>query len=1606
MLRIARTKLIVPIFGVALLLLFITSVARAQTMAPVVNNLSPNSTPAAGPNFSLTVNGANFLNTSVVLWNGSIRATTFVSPNVLLAEIPAADILAPSSASVSVMHQGSTLPQSNTLSFTITPPANPAPVIDMLAPNMATAGGPAFSLLVTGANFNRNSTIRWNNVDRPTTFISSSQLSAMISASDIASSGVSNVSAFNPAPGTGSSNVLPFTINPAPNAPPTVSNLSPNSTVAGTMGLNLTLTGSNFVSSSTVRWNGQDRQTIFVTPNQLTAIITAADLAAAATANVTVFNPAPGGGTSNVLPFNIETLPNPFPNIVGLSPDLVDAGGPGFLLTITGAGFNPSSQVRWNGMPRPTTFISATQLTIIVSGSDTTAAGHANITVFNPAPGGGTSNAVLLSIKAAPNTAPVITNLSPDSARAGGPGFPLILSGAGFTADSVVRWNGSPRATSFISPSQLTATISAADIASAGVAGVTVVASGMTSNNSPFSITNMPAPAPTLSSISITQLAPGARHVSLILVGSHFRPGARVSISQTPENSSTAGDTVVESVTRISDSTIIAQISVSERATAGVRHVDVVNADNSTTGNGGTRTSKPLRVDLATSLAAPLAIRNLIITNPHDGALVAQGDEIYPEAMLAGTGTGTVSGQWLWDGNVIEQFFATFTGGLTTSIKGVAPLPTVFLGVHTLELRINSPNTLVSQAFKIVVNPGTWKPMRLLDPGTSRGFAPEAPPMLRWSIIPGALRYQVGFASEPYFTSISQWYDVSDTQWQVPEEIWSQFAEGELYWTVRAVELGRETSKPARLRRIWRVANDGLIAVPSPLKPMTVDVALLRWNKLSSPVVYRVTVYRDAYGKQVLRRALSLDAFIIFRDTVGVFQAGQTYWWQVEAFSNAGHLILAGPRQHFVANPGSVNARSKKKPDRTASFVKATHLISDRKAPWVSVPGSRNDTSEATVLLRHRAPAPKQVVHDTRPVISIEFRTRITRSSFSILLDNTDVSNLAQLTENKVSFKPLFPLENGLHAIEVNADSQTESWEFVVERKSVGPTKTELSTTSDSEAESEPATNSSAGTAAAPVQPETSDGRDADFEVSSHSQWVSGNEIDNNLSALAAQASIKQGPWRAQVNGTGLINSLFSTRPKHALGQFNDYVLRLAHDQKRWATDLRFGTIAPQMYSGAEFMATAYPRQGTEAALRTLAGTFSFYANAFDKGGRGEGDAFAVQQKVSGFAYQMPALSERVGLRFMWLRARDNETATTSMNGTGNSGPGTGKAGSEFDLLFSIRLGKTWRLTTEYAFASNNLNSTTKFSDHHSGRAWRSGLSGNLGKTNINLAYRVVTPDFANPVTASLGQLSAADRRGLDASLVSPTRAGVFSVSYQLLQSDVHSKKRPPVTLNNLTWNWSRNFTNNTIVTFGGNFSHTGSSDPTQPAENQDEPTFKVDHSRFALNSSIRQTFGRLSLTVGGSRNWFVDKNNNRLNNVMSALTLNSQWHLGSFFQLQTNFSANWIEGDKFSVGKTRSVAAYIQPVLSWRRTGLTVSPLVTISQLQTTLGPDLRINDILNVQYGGRLSWQMPGRLNFSTLSFEGSQSLFLNRIQGSDLKTPRLLVVWTLLRTSKRVD
>ena len=83
--------------------------------------------------------------------------------------------------------------------------------------------------------------------------------------------------------------------------------LSPSSAVAGGPSFTLTVNGSTFVSGSVVRWNGASRTTTFVSATQLTAAITAADIAAAGSASVTVQNP--GGAVSNALTFTITGSP-------------------------------------------------------------------------------------------------------------------------------------------------------------------------------------------------------------------------------------------------------------------------------------------------------------------------------------------------------------------------------------------------------------------------------------------------------------------------------------------------------------------------------------------------------------------------------------------------------------------------------------------------------------------------------------------------------------------------------------------------------------------------------------------------------------------------------------------------------------------------------------------------------------------------------------------------------------------------------------------------------------------------------------------------------------------------------------------------------------------------------------------------------------------------------------------------------------------------------------------------------------------------------------------------------------------------------------------------
>jgi hypothetical protein len=266
------------------------------------------------------------------------------------------------------------------------PPGNPTPSLSSLTPNTATAGGPALTVTVSGSNFISSSTVQWNGSPRTATYLSSTSLQAAISAADIATAGTASVTVSTPAPGGGTSSPLTFTID---NPVPAIASLTPNAVVAGTSGFALTVTGSNFVSTSTVQWNSSPRTTTYVSSTSLQAAISAADIATPGTAAVTVFNPTPGGGTSAPATFTIRVPP---PAITLMTPSSAVAGGAAFTVVISGTRFEASSVVNWNGSPRTTTFVSNTSLQAAVTASDIAAIGTAKVTVVNPVADGGTSS--------------------------------------------------------------------------------------------------------------------------------------------------------------------------------------------------------------------------------------------------------------------------------------------------------------------------------------------------------------------------------------------------------------------------------------------------------------------------------------------------------------------------------------------------------------------------------------------------------------------------------------------------------------------------------------------------------------------------------------------------------------------------------------------------------------------------------------------------------------------------------------------------------------------------------------------------------------------------------------------------------------------------------------------------------------------------------------------------------------------------------------------------------------------------------------------------------------------------------------------------------------
>ena len=156
--------------------------------------------------------------------------------------------------------------------------------------------------------------------------------------------------------------------------PLTIEALSPPGAVAGTGDFTLTVRGGGFTSTSSICWGGLALPTNFIAPDRLTAAIAAADIAVPAAITVTVTDTAPTRLSVPVI-FPVSGLL--------LSPSSAPALSTSLRLTVTGLNmtFAAGATVCWNGAPRQTEWISATELRAMLLASDLRQPGSAQVTV-------------------------------------------------------------------------------------------------------------------------------------------------------------------------------------------------------------------------------------------------------------------------------------------------------------------------------------------------------------------------------------------------------------------------------------------------------------------------------------------------------------------------------------------------------------------------------------------------------------------------------------------------------------------------------------------------------------------------------------------------------------------------------------------------------------------------------------------------------------------------------------------------------------------------------------------------------------------------------------------------------------------------------------------------------------------------------------------------------------------------------------------------------------------------------------------------------------------------------------------------------------------------
>jgi hypothetical protein len=585
---------------------------------------------------------------------------------------------------------------------------NPIPTVTNLAPNTGnkletknvTVTGTGFIQDITTVDFGSGISVNQLTVNSPT------QMTVSISISATASTGLRSVSVTNSPPGGGTGTLSnAFTVN---NPTPTTTNISP--AVGNRLQtLDVTVTGTNFISGVTSVSFGQNITVNSTTVNsstQLSVNITISANATTGSRQVTITNVNPGGG-SVTISFEVR---NPSPTISSVSPSSgsrfqtlsVTVGGTNFISGITSVNFGNNISVGTVNVN------SSTQLTATLTIDSLASVGTRNVIISNSSPGGGTST--LTNGFTITYPAPTLTSVSPISGNRLDT-LDVVLVGTNFFSGTTAVSFGNGITilnTTVNNTRQISARIVITVSASTGTRGVTITNStpggGTFTLPNAFTVNN---PAPILVSIS-PDTGNRLQTLNVVFTGSKFMNGSStINVGQ---------GVTVNTVTVNSSTQLTANITVSSTADTGVQCFSITNSGPV----GGTSECKFFYVKNPT-----VTISNIVPSFAYRGQSLP----------LMITGTNFVDGITSVSTDSDLSITSISIGSSTQIVLGTSVSDFASLGVHSIVISNPSPGGGIANVNFLVKNRIPTLPHLLMpDSGTIIQLTnPQQPTTFMWN---------------------------------------------------------------------------------------------------------------------------------------------------------------------------------------------------------------------------------------------------------------------------------------------------------------------------------------------------------------------------------------------------------------------------------------------------------------------------------------------------------------------------------------------------------------------------------------------------------------------------------------------------------------------------------------------------------------------------------------------------------------------------------------------------------------------------------------------------------------------------------------------------------